>query len=707
MMRLLSILCILALAVTIFAINEQSAYAEEAISAKSVSLDNSSILELKNNRGSDFNIDSVRIWLGQDNSFKSFKTENGWTGKFEVGGKVLAFSPQDSIKPGESVKFGLKTINENPVINWKALDNNGQTIQTAVVLTKQSDKDETSQINQPKVTAINDNSVFRFIPERPSIGSDFRIIGENFIPDQNIEFFIGDQMIKLIKIDGDGKFISTAAIPNDVSSDRTDFVLIDSGGTEKKISLRLVNSENREISQDVKILIEHTNSSVKRGDEVKLQGDATPNTTLTLTTKNKLGKVLSINTITTGFDGKWEFNKIFPNDLNLGKILIEVTDGKSTVVRTFDIISSKLINIESVQKRYEVGDEVRFIGTAIPNNQLSVVVEDSLGVEIFSKTIDVDSSGNVDFDVGIGDGYTEGTYVLFAFQGAEEAISVVGIGVQPESIMIVNTSKLNYNAGSIVDLNIQGEPYSSVAIVVIDESDQTKINDSIELDINGNFVYEIDSAEIGTGAFTVEVRHGISRDDTVFTVGMSTGSGAIEFQTIKSEYTPGEQILVIGKTANSVILTVKINDPNGILFREFDIFSDRIGTFKIDDFRIPSNGLLGKWVINIGNEGNFTQEVFTVEGKSDLIQIKLDRENGTYNTKDMVAISGKNAVTGSTVIIAINDPFGTQVTELRISITDSGEYYTLWQIPKDLEVGTYEILVNDGFTDSSTSLIIN
>ena len=307
--------------VTLFGINEQSAYGEEVITVKSTSLDNSSILELKNNRGNDFNINSVRIWLGEDNSFKSFKTENGWTGKFEVGGKVLAFLPQDSVKPGESVKFGLKTIDENPVINWKALDNNGQTIQTAVIFTKQSDKDETSQINQPKITAIKDNSVFRFIPEKPSIGSDFRIIGENFIPNQNVEFYIGDQMMKLIKIDGDGKFISTSEIPKDITSERTDFVLVDSGGTEKKISLRLGNTDNREISKDVKILIAHTNASVKRGETVKLQGDATPDTTLTITTKNKLGKILSINTITTEFNGKWKFDKIFPNDLNLGKIL--------------------------------------------------------------------------------------------------------------------------------------------------------------------------------------------------------------------------------------------------------------------------------------------------------------------------------------------------------------------------------------------------
>jgi len=693
--------------VTLFGINEQSAYAE-AITVKSTSLDNSSILELKNDRGNDFNIDSVRIWLGQDNSFKSFKTENGWTGKFEVGGKVLVFSPQNSVKPGESVKFGLKTNVENPTINWKALDNNGQVLQTAAVLTKQSDTDEITQINQPKIIAINDNSIFRLIPEKPSIGSDFRIIGENFIPNQNVELYIADQMTKLIKINADGKFISTATIPDDITSDRTNFVLVDSGGTEKKLSIRLVDTQSREISQDVKITIEHTDSSVKRGETVKLQGNAGSDTTLTLTAKNKLGKILDINTITTGFDGKWEFEHVFPRDLSLGKIMIEVTDGKSTVVRTFDVISSQLINIESVQKRYEIGDDVKFVGTAIPDSQLSVIVEDSIGLEIFSKMIDVDSSGNVDFDVPIGVGYTEGTYLLFAFQGAEEAVSVVGIGVQPEPVMVVSTSKLNYNAAEIVDLDIRGEPYSSVAIVVIDESDQERVNDSIELDENGNFVYEIDSKEIGTGAFTVEVRHGASRDDTVFTVGLSTGSGEIQFQTIKSEYDLGDQILVIGKTANSVILTVKINDPNGTLFREFDIFSDRIGTFKIDDFRIPSNGLTGQWSIIIGTAANSTEEKFTVVSDTSTIMIIIDRADREYRAGDMMTISGKNALDGSTVTITIINSFGTQVYDVPIkTIKDTGEYYLPWVIPKDLEEGNYTIHVTDEHSDSSISFTIN
>ena len=704
----LPILCVLVFTIAIFGINQQPAYGD-MITAKSTSLDYSSILELRNNRGSDANIDSVRIWLTQDNSFKSFKTENGWTGKFEIGGQVLVFSPQDSVKPGENVKFGLKTNEKNPLINWKALDGDGNVLQTAAVITKQSDKDQTPQINQPKIIAIKDDSTFRFIPEKPTIGSTFRIVGENFIPNQNVEFYIGEMMIKSIKINADGKFVSTGTVPDDITEDRIDFVVSDSGGTEKTMSLRLTDVENREMSDDVKISIEFTAKEVKRGDTVKIQGGASPDTTLTITSKNNLGKVLDINTVTSGFDGKWEFNHPFPIDLKLGKIIVEITDGKTTAVRNFDVISSQLINIEPVQKRYEVGDYVKFVGSAIPDNQLTVILEDPVGVEIFSKTIIIDSTGNVAFDVEIDDAYPEGTYVLHAFQGSETTVSVVGVGVQPQRVLIVSTSELNYAAGSLIDLSIQGEPLSSVSLVVIDESDETKVNDTVILDDNGNFIYEINGDDIGTGAFTVEARHGTgSRGDTVFTVGLSTGAGLIEFQTTKDVYALGDQILVIGKTSNSVILTVKISDPNGHLFREFEIFSDRIGTFKIDTFRIPSNGLEGNWSMEIGSGTNFVEKIFSVVTDTNTIQIKLDKEDGVYNDGEMMAVSVVNAKIGDYVDLTITAGGGLEIIDtLRIGpVTGSGEFYTLWEIPKNTEAGTYEMSVTDSKTTNSISFTV-
>ena len=102
----------------IFISNFENSFADE-ISATSTGFENSTILELKNNRGNTAEIDTVRIWLGSDNEFKSFKTEEGWIGKNTPQG-VIVFTSQDGIEPGQSVKFGIKTVEQNPIINWKA-----------------------------------------------------------------------------------------------------------------------------------------------------------------------------------------------------------------------------------------------------------------------------------------------------------------------------------------------------------------------------------------------------------------------------------------------------------------------------------------------------------------------------------------------------------------------------------------------------------
>lgn len=701
----LAILCISLFTVSIITVSNQPVYAEQSVTGTSTGLDYSSILELENKRGNDTNIDSVRIWLSENNSFKSFKTEKGWTGKFEVGGKVIVFSPQDSVKPGENVKFGLKTTSKNPIINWKALDSNDQVMQTAVAITNQSNKEIISEINDPKTIAINDNSVFRFIPEKPSIGSDFRIIGENFIPNENVEFYIANQLVKSIQIGADGKFLSTATVPDDIATERTEFVLVDSGGSEKSISMRIGSNESREMFEDVKILINHTSKNVKRGETVYLTGSATPDTTLTITLKTNTGKVLNINTITTGFDGKWSFDNVFPIDLKLGKTMIEVTDGKTNVIRGFNVISSQLINISSAQTRYEVGDTIIFTGTAIPNTEISLILEDPIGLEIFSNILMVDNSGDVTFDVDTTNNFTEGTYVLHSFQGTETAVSVVGIGEAPKQILIVSSSELNYSAGNSVDLRIQGEPFSSVSIVIIDDSDKTTINDTIDLDENGNHVYFVDTEDLGTGTFTVEIRHGNARGLTVFTVGMSTGSGPIEFQTTKDEYSLGDQVLILGRTGNSAILNVEIVDSSGTIIRTFETFSDKIGTFKIDDFRIPSNADAGKWSVYITSDANTANYEFSVVGIAEGITVSLDKSNRMYNTGEIIKINGKDALLGSSVDISITNSNEIEIEKLNIFPKSDGSFYTIWIIPSSLEAGNYKITVTN--SDESDSVTFN
>ena len=715
MMRsFLIILCVSIFSASILILSDQSIHAEVPITVSSIGLDSTSIIKFKNSIDNNFNIDSVKIWLSKDNSFKSFKTEKGWTGKFEVGGQMLVFSSQDSIKPGESVKFGVKTNSKNPTINWKALDVDSKTLQSAAIITMQSDnmmEQDTVQseqdVVQPEQVAINDNSSFRFIPEKPSIGSDFRIVGQNFIPNESIDFYIDDQMIKSIKIDDDGNFISTATIPNNMSEKRTEFVLIDSGGTKKMNSIRLYDNQNREMSEDVKMSISHTVKTVKRGDIITIDGNATPDSTLTLTSKNAQGKTLDIHTINSGFDGKWSFENLFSIDLKLGKMTIEVTDGKTIIVRDFEVISSQLINISSMQNRYEAGDTIKFSGTAIPNQSISLILENPLGVEIFSKTMTVGGTGEIIFDVDTDSNSTEGTYVLHSFQGSESIITVVGLGEQPHQILLVSTSELNYNVGTTIDLLIHGEPRTSVSIVIVDESAKTKINDTVQIDENGNYVYYIETSDIGTGVFTVEIRHGNSRGTTMFTVGLSTGSGPIIFQPTKNEYLQGEQLVVIGNTGNGSLLNVEIIDPNGNIFRTFETFSDSVGTFKLDEFRIPVDASFGKWSIKIFSDENITKHQFIVAEEADGILLTTPDSTTTHNAGDVLEISGKYARVGTSIFISILNPLGTSVDELTLVSKSNGEFYTIWQIPSYLESGTYEIVANDSDSSNSTPLIIN
>ena len=63
-----------------------NAYAE-GIVVQSFVLDKTAIIEAVNN--SDEDIDSVRIWLGNEINFKSFKTEEGWLGEKNQQGTII------------------------------------------------------------------------------------------------------------------------------------------------------------------------------------------------------------------------------------------------------------------------------------------------------------------------------------------------------------------------------------------------------------------------------------------------------------------------------------------------------------------------------------------------------------------------------------------------------------------------------------------
>ena len=682
----------------------ESSFGDEIIST-SVGFEDSTILELKNSRGNTANIDTVRIWLSEENEFKSFKTEQGWMGKNTLQG-VIVFTTQNEIKPGEGVKFGIKTMQQNPIINWKALDSSGKVIDSKSTKITILEKDEDdSELNKSDVTGIKDDSIFRFIPDKPSSNSDFRVIGENFIPNQSLDFYIEDSFIETIRVDNDGKIFFTSKTPITQDDERTEFILRDSGGSEKIISIRLPESEKRDVIQVIKLSIGNTPKEVKRGETVLLEGIATPTSTLTITSKQRDGEILNIETIRVGSDGKWNLEQLISPEIELGQIGIEVSDGKTKILRNFDVISSALINVFSDETMYQPGNIVHFHGKALANQNMSIILEDSIGTEIYSRSISVGETGVVDFEIEISRDSVEGTYVLHLFQEVEEGIAVFGVGQEPEAVMVLRSEKLNYNSNEDIEINIQSSPNAQISLILIDSADREILSDTINLGPNGREIYKIESGELSSGAYTISAKRGESTNDFTFTVGFTSGSGSITVQTTKSDYGQNEQVLILGSTDSiNVLLDLTITDPTGKVIKRVETFSDRFGVFKIDNFRIPADGTTGVWKVAAKSGGNFSDVEFTVTGNDNELVIQLDKK--TYNSSELITITGYGSTGGTTITFKIFNSNGDKIDELNINSKANGEFSTIWILPAGSEIGEYEIIADDGLRNTSIKFTI-
>jgi uncharacterized protein YxjI len=256
-----------------------------------------------------------------------------------------------------------------------------------------------------------------------------------------------------------------------------------------------------------------------------------------------------------------------------------------------------------------------------------------------------------------------------------------------------------------VDILIQGVSNGQVSLILIDSANREMFSDSINLGPDGIELYEISSDKLSSGAYTLSAQRGESMDEARFTVGFTTGSGAITVQTTRNDYLQGEQILILGKTnTKNVLLDVTISDPNGKVIKRFETFSDLSGVFKIDNFRIPMDGKTGIWKIDAKSGGNFKQTEFEVTSDNETMIIILEKDN--FNISETMNIQGSGA-SGATITLTVINLDGEKIAELNFAAKNNGKFSTIWQIPLDVKSGEYEVHVDDGLKNASEKFTIN
>jgi hypothetical protein len=679
---------------------------EQLVTAKSIGFEETTIIEFENIDDTS-EINTFRIWLGSDFNFKSFKTERGWTGEKTSQG-IIIFSTSTPLQSGEIVKFGVKTDKAKPGINWKALTNNDKQIATGKTLVSESSSAVSPNVGiSSDGNGVFEDSTFRLVPEKPSVGSSIRVTGDNFGANQKLDFYIGSKNIQSFDTDGIGHFIFTSSIPDNQNADRVDFTIKDSKGNEKSISLRISDEGDRMTSsEDVPLTINPTPPVIYRGNSVDVTGTGLPGSTVTGTTKNESGEIITTIAIDVDLDGKWSYETLIPIDTPFGKYTVEITDGIDVIKRSWTVASSKVIELVPTKLKFDPGETIKFNGTAKPNEELEIIVEDPQGTEFYAQIINVDASGEVNIGFSTIASDIEGTYVLFASQGEDIDIVLVGLGELPEEQLIAKLDKLNYSPSETLFLEIHGPSSATVSLLIVDPSDKNKFTDTVILGPDGKRNYELELTGYSSGVYTAVITRANSQTSEIFSVGLSTGSGEIKASTTKTDYKPGEAILVLGEASKNALLTLELRDPDGEIIRTKQTFTNKDGFFSEDSFRIPLEAEIGTWIVHAQSGPNFYDVTITVQGDIEEGLVIFVEDIETLATGKFVKIKGYGAAISQNVVITIFDQNDDEIEEITARTTGIGEFEILWKIPSDLEPGTYLIRASDPFDEAETEFVL-
>jgi hypothetical protein len=695
----LSLILIFALSVILIPIN---GYAAGEITVKSVAFEKSTIIEITNDGNQE--VSSFRIWLGSDYNFESFKTENGWVGEKTTQG-VIIFTSTEPIKKGESVKFGVKTNDAKPGINWKTVDKAGEQIGIGKVISKDFGDNDIISPNTEK--GILENSSFRIIPDKPNAGGTIRVTGDEFGALQSFEFFINSQKIGSFDTDSNGHFMTTFQIPENQKAERVDFLVKDTSGEEKEISLRLGNQGTNLPSGDiVKLTIIGIPDIMYRGDFLEISGTAQPGSAITASIKNPENDVINTRTAEVSAKGTWQLSEpiIVPLDTPFGKYSAEISDGRENIIRTWTVESSKVIVIAPTNIKFEPGETLKYNGTALPNQPIEIILEDPLGDEKISDIFQVDKTGIIEFEYHTTANVDkEGTWTLIATQGKNTEFIYVGLGELPTIPINLEFDKLNYKTSEDAIILLTGKPSEVISLLIIDPSDKPKgdaIPITLEPDGRGSYTLDLDG--YSSGIYSAVVSKGTAKSTETFTVGLQTGSGEISIGTTKLSYEPGEAVLVLGETNSNVLLTLTLIDPNENEVKTKQTYSDKNGKITEDSFRIPSEAIPGTWKINASSGSNFDLieidvTAITVEG---LVVSVVDSEQipGVGKIVTIRVLGAEQLVS-----IEIISDKGEIIEELSFPASDEGKIIQPWIIPPGTEPGIYTFKAKDAYNTAETT----
>ena len=594
--------------------------AMEDISVTTKGFENTVIIEFENGKVDALNIKTIRIWISADNSFKSFKSEPGWSGAKYSDGQLLQFTASDVLKPGELVKFGVITDKKVSGINWKAIADNGNEIgpekvkimeisQTPIIV--ESVNAEKENIQQTGEMLYGTKT---FIPDNLRTGSNIRLVGNGFSPEQTHQFYLNDEFLKSAESDSQGNFITTINIPSTVNVGLNEFKIINDLGDSQISNVKINEQKNRLIKAGQIVHEFQINSvpeSINLDEMLSISGLGQPSSPVLITIKNE-DVLETIQVVNIGVNGEWLFEKSINTDDDLGERTVIIRNDFQSTIKNVNFVTNQLFNISVFTTTTDSEDVFVLTGMAQPNKDLTLSIKNPDDDIIRFDILKIDESGEIKYEFPRDESFMEGTYVLRATQNEITQVSLFTLGTSSYDRVVVYLDKMNFKANTESKLTILGPPSTELTLNIFDPSDTRKFTETIVTNSIGTKTFELDLTGYSSGVYKAVISNPTYQDTAKFSIGLSSGSGAISFSSTKPDYSPGESMLIIGNTGANSLLNISLLDPNGIIIDKFEIFTDKEGGFTTEMLGIPSNAAPGIWQIKAQSGLDHKEQVINV-----------------------------------------------------------------------------------------------
>jgi len=489
------------------------------------------------------NIYSIKlIWLTLQNGvIQSFKSVEGWSAETASNPNTIQFRTDTSpIRPGDSVRFGIKSDQKNPIFKWLILDEDGDEIGGGILDVAKSEAGEekpassssngksaeTPTEEKPAEKPATDGEkpdtptvpsvppAIQILPEVAKPGRVVRISGEGFTPNSKLTVLFDGKPITKLNIGKDGTLRDRILIPKDVVAGAHQISASDTAGRAANLPITVKIDE-----RTIQLTVKTEQQSYKQGQLVKLTGTSKAGAAVQLTVNNPTGIAILSSAVPVDKDGKYSAFIPLSQDATPGDYEIIAFQGAKTVKTSFKVltISGFQISIVTDKFEYKQGENVKISGKASPNKDVNVKVLAPDGSEVFHNVVKTDSNGSYEVVMPVSSASVLGKYSAMVKVDNEE-IAITFTIVQGSVTLTIQTDKEDYRDGELVRISGKGKPNDKVSITIKTPKEELiKMSTNTKTDGSYSALWLVPStAKIGT--YRLYAEQGDARAESVFVI---------------------------------------------------------------------------------------------------------------------------------------------------------------------------------------------